>query len=354
MAKTYKLSLSIILLASMNCFGQISLPVPVNLQAAYNNGTRTINGTPGKNYWQNSADYTIKINFDPKTRNLNGTVAIDYYNNGPDTLKQIIFKLYPNLYKKGVIRDMPISPEDVTDGLEIQRLSINQQNQNASQWQTEGTDMNVKVPPIAPNQKMQFEITYSYTLNKTSHIRTGQVDSGAFFIAYFFPHIAVYDDIDGWNQHHYKGVQEFYNDFGHFNAEITVPGDYEVWATGNLKNANEVYNDKFVKRLADAVESDKISDIITEADLKVGNITVNKATNTWKFEADSVTDMAFAISNHYIWKSTSLVVDAKTGRRTRVDAVFNPDHNSDFEVINYARKTVETMSYKFPNWPYPY
>jgi hypothetical protein len=354
MAKTFKLSLSIILLASIKCFGQISLPVPINLQAAYNKGTRTINGTPGKNYWQNSADYTIKINFDPRTRNLNGTVTIDYSNNSPDTLKEVVFKLYPNLYKKGVIRDMSISPEDITDGLEIQRLSINQQNQNASQWQTEGTDMTVKVPPIAPKQKMQFEITYSYTLNKTSHIRTGQVDSGSFFIAYFFPHIAVYDDIDGWNQHHYKGVQEFYNDFSHFNAEITVPGDYEVWATGNLKNTNEVYNDKFVKRLADAVESDKITDIITETDLKAGNITVNKATNTWKFEADSVTDMAFAISNHYIWKSTSLVVDAKTGRRTQVDAVFNPDHKSDFEVINYARKTVETMSYKFPNWPYPY
>jgi hypothetical protein len=110
MAKIYKLSLSIILLASIKCFGQISLSVPVNLQTAYNNGTRSINGKPGKNYWQNRADYIIKINFDPKTRNLNGTVAVDYYNNSPDTLKQIIFKLYPNLYKKGVIRDMPISP----------------------------------------------------------------------------------------------------------------------------------------------------------------------------------------------------------------------------------------------------
>src|ERR1700694_4550565 len=146
MAKIYKLSLSIILLSSINCFGQISLPVPVNLQAAYNNGTRTINGTPGKNYWQNSADYNIRINFDPKTRNLSGTVAIDYSNNSPDTLKEVIFKLYPNLYKKGAIRDMPISPEDITDGLEIQRLSINQQNQNTSQWQTDGTDMTVKVP----------------------------------------------------------------------------------------------------------------------------------------------------------------------------------------------------------------
>ena len=354
MIKIYKLSLSIILSASINCYGQISLPVPVNLQAAYNNGTRAVNGAPGKNYWQNRSDYNIRINFNPQNRNLSGTVAIYYLNNSPDTLTQVIFKLYPNLYKKGVIRNMSISPEDITDGLQIQRLSINQQDQNALQWKTDGTDMTVKVPPIAPKQNIHFEIAYAYTLNKTSHIRTGQVDSGAFFIAYFFPRIAVYDDIDGWNQHHYQGVQEFYNDFCHFNAEITVPGDYEVWATGNLKNANEVYNDKFSKRLSDAAKSDKVTNIITDADLKAGNITVNKTTNTWKFEADSVTDIAFATSNHYLWKSTSLVVDTKTGRRTRVDAVFNPDHKSYFDVINYARKTVEAMSYKFPKWPYPY
>ena len=79
-----------------------------------------------------------------------------------------------------------------------------------------------------------------------------------------------------------------------------------------------------------------------------------KSFNTWKFEADSVTDIAFAISNHYLWQASSLIVDAATGRRTRVDAVFNNKHKDYFNVINYARKTVETMSYHFPKWPYPY
>ncbi|HEY2582136.1 MAG TPA: M1 family metallopeptidase [Mucilaginibacter sp.] len=354
MSKIYKFSLSIILLASVNGYCQTSLPVPVNLQTAYNNGTRTISGVPGKNYWQNSADYDIRINFDPQTRILGGTVAIDYFNNSPDTLKQIIFKLYPNLYKRGVVRNMPVSPQDITDGVEIKKLSINQQDQNASQWQIDGTDMTVKVPPLKPKQKIQFEIGYTYTLNKTSHIRTGQVDTGAFFVAYFFPRIAVYDDIDGWNLYHYLGVQEFYNDFCHFNAEITVPGNYEVWATGNLKNAGEVFNDKFLKRINEAGVNDNVTNIITETDLKAGDITVNKLSNTWKFEADSVTDLAFAISNHYLWKSASLVVDPKTSRRTRVDAVFNPEHKGYHLVINYARKTVEAMSYNFPKWPYPY
>ncbi len=350
----YNLTLLLVLLAGTNCIGQTTLSVPVNLQATYTNGTRTTDGAPGKNYWQNGAAYIIKINFNPQTRLLNGTVAINYINNSPDTLTEIDFKLYPNLYKKGSIRNMPVSSEDIGEGVQIQQLSINKQNQDQTKWTIDGTNMVVKITGLAPKRSIHFDISYSYILNKTSHIRTGQVDSGAFFIAYFFPRVAVYDDIDGWNRHSYQGIQEFYNDFSHFNAEITVPGDYEVWATGNLKNAGQVYTDKFATRLRDAALNDKITNIITEDDIKAGNITQNKTANTWKFEADSVTDLAVAISNHYLWKSTSLVVDPKTHRRTRVDAVFNPDHKSYFEVINYARKTVEAMSYVFPKWPYPF
>jgi len=336
------------------CFAQTTLPVPTNIQATYTKGTRTATGAPGKNYWQNRADYTIKVNFDPQNRNLDGTVTIDYINNSPDTLKEIWFKLYPNLYKKGTKRTMPIKPADLTDGVKIKKLSINQQAQDTNRYTINGTNMIVNVQLLLPGGKMHFDIAYGYTLNKTSHIRTGQIDSGAFFIAYFFPRIAVYDDVDGWNKYPYRGSEEFYNDFCHFNAEITVPGNYQVWATGNLTNPEQVYTERYSKRIASAALNDSVTNIITEADLAKGNISPKNPTNTWKFEADSVTDFTFATSNHYLWKASSLVVDPKTGRRTRVDAVFNANHKDYFAVVNYARKTVESMSYKFPNWPYPY
>jgi hypothetical protein len=334
--------------------GQSTLPVPLNIKKAYKAETRSVTGEPGKNYWQNRANYTIKINFDPNSRLLKGTVSIDYTNNSPDTLKEVDFKLYPNLYKKGSIRNIPVLAADITDGVQIAQLSINNQAQDEAQWTIDGTNMAVKTPVVLPKSSIHFDITYAYTLNKTSHIRTGQVDSGAFFIAYFFPRVAVYDDIDGWNQNHYEGVQEFYNDFCHFNAEITVPGNYQVWATGNLTNANEVYTAQIAQRLTNAAKNDSVTNIITSADIKAGNITLNKTSNTWKFDADSVTDIALAISNHYLWQSGSLVVDPKTGRRSRVDAVFNPSHKDYFNVISYARKTVQAMSYTFPKWPYPY
>ncbi|MFB0494534.1 hypothetical protein ABID99_000771 [Mucilaginibacter sp. OAE612] len=344
-----------LLLSGTAALAQQSLPIAVNLQKTYTKGTRTTTGAPGKNYWQNTADYKIKVNFDPKTRLLIGTVGIDYVNNSPDTLKRVQFKLYPNLYKKGSARQMQVSAGDLTDGVQIKSLSIdNKTPDSAKTRRINGTNMTQRVSPIAPKQKAHFDISYAYTLNKGSHIRTGQVDTGAFFIAYFFPRIAVYDDIDGWNDYPYVGSQEFYNDFCHFSAEITIPGDYKVWATGDLKNAGDVYDSRIVKRIADAGVSDKITDIITEDDIKAGNITKNNPTNTWKFEADSVTDFVFAASNHYLWKASSLVVDPKTGRRTRVDAVFNEKHKDYYAVVDYARKTVEVMSYKFPKWSYPY
>ncbi|MES2279258.1 MAG: M1 family metallopeptidase [Bacteroidota bacterium] len=346
--------ITLLIFVSAAAFAQTSLTRPVNISKAYHKGTRSDNGKPGIKYWQNTANYRIRVNFDPKTRLIKGTVDIDYVNNSPDTLSQLLFKLYPNLYKKGVPRDSNIVPDDLTDGVEISKLIIDKQEQDMKKVHIMGTNMPVPTDTIFPGKTVHCTINYNYTLNKTSHLRTGQVDPSSFFVAYFFPRIAVYDDIDGWNKYPYLGSQEFYNDFCHFSAEITLPADYVVWATGTLQNPNDVFNRKFVTLIDEAAKQDSVTDIITEADVKAGNITTVGNIHTWKFDADSVTDFVFATSNHYIWKAASLVVDPKTGRRTRVDAAFNPAHKDYFAVVNYARKTVEAMSYKFPKWPYPY
>lgn len=330
------------------------LPIATNIKKAYTNTTRSNTGAPGKSYWQNTADYTIKVKFDPQTRELKGTVGIDYINNSPDTLKSILFKLYPNLFQKSSPKAIAIAAEDQTDGVKIERISRDGELPDSTKLSIRGTNMIVRGKKLLPGAKAHFDITYAYTLNKGSFIRTGQIDSGAFFLAYFFPRIAVYDDIDGWNTYPYTGQVEFYNDYGHFNVEITVPGNYQVWATGDLKNQHEVYQPKFAALIDKAGVSDSVINIITPADIKAGNITRNSKLNNWKFEADNVTDFAFGISNHYVWKSTSLVVDPATQRRTRVDAVYNPEHKTYEPIIGYARKTVEAISYKFPQVPYPY
>lgn len=333
---------------------QQTLPIPRNIQETFNNKTRSTDGRPGTNYWQNTASYLIDLNFSPDTRQLSGTVTIEYFNNSPDTLTEILFKLYPNLYKKGSQRAASIDPADESDGVHINSMTANGKSKDISLLEILATNMQVAIEPLAPEKSMKFVISYSYILNKGSHTRTGEIEPGAAFVAYFFPRIAVYDDIDGWNETPYTGLQEFYNDFCSFKANITVPENYIVWATGNLRNCSEVLNEPFCKRIQQAEQSDAVTDIIDSTDLKKGNITANNPTNTWRFEADNVTDFAFAVSNHYIWKASSLVVDKATGRRTRVDAVFKPSQKDYYEVIHYAVATVKAMSFIFPAWPYPY
>jgi hypothetical protein len=343
------------ILLSLSLSAQNNLPIPRNLQKSFDKGFRDVAGAPGSKYWQNTADYDIQVSFDPATRVITGTETIRYVNNSPDTLRQINYILYPNLYKKGAQRLMTVEAADLTDGMEISRLQIGDQVINNAGKRANGTNLPVFLQkPLMPGQSVQCSAAFSYTLNGGSHIRTGMVEEGAYFMAYFFPRIAVYDDVDGWNRNQYLGTQEFYNDFCNFNLAVTVPKDYLVWATGDLLNCNEVLAPKFCDRLAQAKRSDAVISVIDTVDLKLGGISAQNATNTFKFKALDVTDLAVGISNHYIWKSCSLVVDSLTMRRSRVDAVFNPKHRDYYEVVDFARKTLESMSFRFPRWPYPY
>lgn len=330
------------------------LPVIRTVQKAYAKSTRNQTGVSGKSYWQNKADYTIKVNFNPASRELKGEVLIDYTNNSPDTLKSLVLKLYPNFYKSNSMRNMPVSVSDLSDGVSIEKLNIDGKEVGRTSQHVGGTNMFVPGIKILPGRKAQLKINYHYTLNKGSFIRTGEVDSSSFFIAYFFPRVAVYDDIDGWNEFPYVGKEEFYNDYGNFHVEITVPGDYAVWATGDLLNCKDVYQPKICERIHKAEMVDTIVNIITPEDLKSRNVTTKKDINTWQFEAQNVTDFAFGTSDHYVWKSVSVMVDSVTKRRTRVDAVFNPIHRSYIPVVDYARKTVELISNYFPKVSFPY
>ncbi|MCC3159294.1 M1 family metallopeptidase [Hymenobacter sp. 15J16-1T3B] len=357
--KSLLLAASLLALGPFAAFAQQAaapnLPVPRNLQATYTKGTRSPDGQPGPNYWQNTADYAIKVNFDPATRRVQGTVDIKYQNNSPDELPRLLLKLYPNLYQQGAPRASRMEPEDIGEGVKIEALAVNGQAVDAAKWRVQATNMLVPLPQaLGSMQSTQLTIAYSYTLNKSSHMRTGEIEPGADFVAYFFPRVAVYDDIDGWNEFAYNGQQEFYNDFCNFTADITVPRDFLVWATGDLTNAEQVLGKAYLKRLREAEKKDGYTTIVSRQEAERRGITAPNAQNTWHFEARDVTDFAFATADHYVWQATSLVVDPKTKRRTRVDAVYNPKHQDYEEVVQFGRKTVEAMSYTFPKWPFPY
>lgn len=344
--------LLLLLLAGWQQVTAQSLFMPRNIRQAYEKQTRNESGAPGARYWQNKANYDIQVKFEPVTNLVSGSETIIYTNNSPDTLRFLNFKLFANLFQHGAIRNMVVTAEDLHKGVAIKNFKINGVARNLST--VTGTNMPVNVDDLAPGQQARISLDFSYVLNENTHIRTGSVDTGAYFIAYFFPRVAVYDDVNGWDMVPYNGVTEFYNDFSDFRVAITVPGNYQVWATGDLKNGPEVYTDTYLQRIARAEKSNEVIDIIDSTDITKGNISPRNTTNTWRFEASNVVDFAFATSNHYYWKATSVEVDPATKRRTRVDVAFNPTHLDYFEVIDYARATVDKMSHHFPKWPFPY
>lgn len=350
----YKLLFIPVLLLYFNLNAQTNLPLSQPAKRAYENGTRSLKGVPGPNYWQNSADYHLDIDFNPQTNLLTGMVEITYFNNSPDTLQQLWLKLYPNLYKKGVERNSNIPEEDLNEGLKISSIRINNVVVPTDSLLFDGTNMVALISPLEPKATINIEIKYNYILNDGYHVRTGQIRDGAFFVAYFFPRVAVYDDIDGWDKTPYKGMAEFYNDYSNFDVHISVPEDFVVWATGELKNPEEVLNQEHLERLQKAESSSEIISVVDTTDIKKRSITAGNPINTFKFSATNVTDFAFALSDYYVWESTSVLVDSVSGRRARVDAIYNPEHVGYKEWINFASRTIEAMTYRFPKIPYPY
>lgn len=185
--KTSHILFSLTLLLSVkSALAQVTLPVPLNIEQAILKNTRTTNGSPGSQYWQNKGDYSIDVRFDPNTRLVSGTEQITYYNNSPDTIAQLLFKLYPNIYQKGSIRDMAVKPEDLIDGVSIANLMVDNVGHTVIPIPS-GTNLQVPVTKLLPGNILKVSLDFSYTLNKGSHIRTGAIDSAAFFVAYFFP-----------------------------------------------------------------------------------------------------------------------------------------------------------------------
>lgn len=350
----------IIVARSFNCFSQTDgLYIPINFQKAYNMKTRSMDGNPGMVYWQNRANYNINVQLDPKTRQVSGTETISYFNNSSDTIKKIFFHLFPNLYKKGNARDVDIDTEDENEGVVISRIEVNGYEVNQPDRSKQitsfhsGFSLRLK-EPLLPLNQLRVNITWRYTENSKSHIRSGQVDSTTYFVAYFFPRIAVYDDIDGWNSFSYTGTTEFYNDFGNFDVAITVPQNYLVWATGQLKNPEEVLTDKYYRRFQAAFNSNVLIRIIDTLDISQKNITQPNEFNTWKYSAENITDFAFGTSNHYLWDAQGMVVDKEKNKKILIDAAYNPKSGDFYNVVRYAQQAINFMCNTFPGIPFPY
>ncbi len=331
-----------------------NLYMPRDIQHAFNKGTRSLDGKPGKNYWQNHGRYTISISALPPDRNIKGVEQIVYFNNSPDTLKRLNMKLILNIHRPGVARFGSASDDYLTPGVQVDSIFINGTKKPWNNKQAANTNQMISLPkPLMPHDSVKLDITWHFEISKESG-REGMIDSTTYYLAYFYPRVSVYDDYNGWDTLPFLDAQEFYNDFNDYTLNVTVPKNYLVWSTGTLQNPNQVLQPEYAKRLEKSFTSDSTIHVATPEDLAKKNITAQNNVNTWTWTANNISDMAVGISDHYDWDAASAIVDDKTHRRASMQAAFL-DNAADFHhAVQAGRNSLSWLSHNWPGVPYPF
>lgn len=298
---------------------------------------RTASGAPGKEYWQQRADYLIKASIDESTNTLTGEETVTYYNNSPDALPYLWLQLEQNINKKGnedfgdsfggigdsvttLQMQYLVRPLDFDAGCQIK--SVKDKSGNPIDFIVNNTMMKVNLnEALQPGQSVRLDINWSYAITDRSMFllsREGyehfpEDGNNVYLIAHWYPRMAVYNDTEGWQNKQFQRLGEFALEFGNFDVEITVPEDHIVAATGTLLNSSEMLGKKQLKRLQEARQSfDKPVMIVTPEEAKANEKEKSTATRTWKFRAENVRDFALASSRKFIWDAQAVNLSGKT------------------------------------------
>jgi|TARA_B110001452_G_scaffold225404_1_gene199367 hypothetical protein len=343
-----------------------SLPTP--------NTYRTASGAPGKDYWQQRADYKIELTLDDVKQEIEGTETITYFNQSPDPLDYLWLQLDQNFRAQD--SETPLVTEYfMKNSLSSKELFTIQNNfdggfridkvlDDAGQplaYFINKTMMRINLEqPLLPGAQMTFQVDWHYKINDRMSLggRSGyeyfpKDDNYSYTIAQFYPRMAVYDDVEGWQNKQFLGRGEFALSFGNFEVAMTVPEDFIVGATGTLQNPKDVLTSKEQLRFEKAKQSFEDPVIIVtqeEAIQKEAHKKRGKA--TWTFKADSVRDFAFAASRKYIWDA--MAVDLN-GKKSLAMSYYPKEGNPLWEShsTRAVRQTLITYSRHTIDYPYP-
>jgi hypothetical protein len=327
---------------------------PRDVKEAYLKGTRSLDGKPGARYWQNTARYDITVTATPPERNISGTETITYVNQSPDTLQSLVIRLIQNVHAPGATREYYEDSAYFNTGIHIDRFSMNGKDRP---WKENGYKITwrpVKLNQgLAPHDSIHLSFDWHYEIPLSGQ-REGVIDSTTFFLAYFYPRVSVYDDVDGWDRMDFKEEQEFYNDFNDYTLHVVVPTGYLVWATGTLRHPESLLQPTYANRLEASMHTDSVIHIVSESDLKAGSITVANPSNTWTFTASNVTDVTTGLSDHFVWDGSSVLVDNATGRTASVQSAYNDTATDFHEAVAVGKHSLDWFSHHLPGVPYPF
>jgi hypothetical protein len=355
--KNHKLLFALLLALFITpVYSQNSLYIPLEFQKAYDKGTRSMDGKPGINYWQNHSDYIIDARVSTQSRTLSGTETITYYNESNDTLKEIIIRLYQDINRPENSRDWNYDPKSFTEGVQINKIKIEGTDIDIGKTTVRtGTNLKIQLDNfLNPKSHIELYFDWSFSIPAGDSPRMGIYDSTSYLIAYWYPQIAVYDDIDGWDKLDYRGQVEFYNDHSNFDVNITVDNvKCMVWATGILQNPEEIFGGKYLTRYKSNLDTeDEIANFINSKNQYDPDILQKSDKLIWHYKADYVPDFAFGFSDHYYWDFTYLEVEP--GRKIRINTVYNPQSEDFKQVCDIARDAIKYLSTEIPGVPFPY
>jgi hypothetical protein len=336
--------------ADSSPFRPLPLPAP--------NEQRTGSGRPGPKYWQQRADYRIVATLDSARQQIRGRETIHYVNNSPEALPYLWLYVEQNICRSNSITSTlnqpPLAFADIsfdfscgganTDGLVLETATIAGREMKKTVY---GTTMRVEMPrALAPGASIDLDFAFHFTIPQQGVGRMGR-DGALYEIAQWYPRMAVFDDVRGWNHEPYIGAGEFYLDYGDYDVTLTVPAGYTVAATGELQNPEQSLTAAQRARLALARRSDTAVAIVTRAEATQANRAVSGRAATWHFSAKNVRDFAWAAAPNWIWEASN--VDG-----ILIQTLYRPtaDKWANGEAHRMARGAIRYFSEQWYRYPY--
>ena len=342
--------------------GGDTLPVPPSVFRALTlpapNQYRTGSGRPGTGYWQQRADYRIVASLDTASRVLRGRETVHYTNNSPDALPYVWMFVEQNICDRHGITEQLDQPPLVflgstfdfsckgfNGGLVLERISVQGRGLRP---QVYGTTMRVDLPqPLPTGRSIDLAVSWHFIVPDYGAGRMAR-DGSLYEIAQWYPRLAVYDDVRGWNHDPYIGAGEFYLEYGSFDVSLTVPASFLIAATGTLRNPEVVLTPAQRNRLAIARTSTQPVAIVTQEE--AGDAARSRPSRsgeiTWRFTADSVRDFALATGPMVRW-------DASSYNGILIQTLYRPQAIRWTEANRMAREAIKYFSEHWYRYPYP-
>jgi len=349
------------------------IPMTNMIRRAHAAGTRDSTGRPGRNYWQLWTDYKITARLDSATSTVSGRETLSFRNNSDSAMRTIVLRLDQNIFRPGTQNAGGV--DLITDGMKVTRLVVNGQTLDVTdtlgspipntQRRTvplsrilKGTSARIPLAtPIAAHSTGTVEADWSFQVPRVEGprgFRMGRWADTLYQVAQWYPRLAVFDDLRGWDSEPYLGNAEFYNNFGHFDVSIDVPAGWIVGATGVLQNPTEVLTPAARDRLGRVIGSDSVQRIVTATERGPGKSTT-AGTNgrlVWRFAADTVGDFAWATSNQFVWDASRANIPGRGP--VPFNVMYLPGHAEAFapapRVVRHALEYYSKlwMPYAFP------